>query len=263
MFYRLLLLFALLVCGEASADQPMDYRLGAGDSIHISVFRNPNLTLDARVSESGIITYPMLGELAVGGLTLDEAERKIAFALKKAEVVQEPQVNIVLSQIIGNQVSVLGEVNHPGRFALDTLNTRLSDMLARAGGVSPTGGSVAILVGKRQGKPYRKVIDLAKMFMDDNMGENVLVQGGDNIYVDFAPAYYIYGEVNQPGSYRVRRGMTVMQALAQGGGPTMRGTEKGMKLFRRGQSGDVVSFSPELTDLVKDGDVLYVKESLF
>lgn len=263
MFYRIFILLALLACGQANADQPRDYRLGAGDSIHISVFRNPNLALDTRVSESGIITYPMLGELAIGGLTLDEAERKIAFALKKAEVVQEPQVNITLSQIYGNQVSVLGEVNHPGRFALATLDTRVSDMLATAGGVAPSGATVAILVGKRQGKPYRKVIDLAKMFIDDTMGENVLVEGGDNIYVDFAPTFYIYGEVNRPGSYRVSRDMTVMQALAQGGGPSIRGTEKGIKLFRRGQNGDVVSFTPELTDLVKNGDVLYVKESLF
>ncbi|HQT26503.1 MAG TPA: SLBB domain-containing protein, partial [Burkholderiales bacterium] len=171
--------------------------------------------------------------------------------------------NITLARIIGNQVSVLGEVNHPGRFALATLNTRVSDMLARAGGVSATGANVAILVGKRQGKPYRKLVDLAKMFIDDNTAENVLVQGGDNIYVDFAPVYYVYGEVNRPGSYRVRRDMTVMQALAEGGGPTMRGTEKGMKLFRRGQNGDVVSFTPELTDLMRNGDVLYVKESLF
>ncbi|MBY0579212.1 MAG: polysaccharide export protein EpsE [Burkholderiales bacterium] len=264
MFYRGFILFLLaMLSGQANADQPRDYRLGAGDSIHINVFRNPNLSLDARVSESGIITYPMLGTIALGGLTIDEAERKMAFALKKAEVVQDPQVNITLSQIYGSQVSVLGEVNKPGRFVLATLDTRVSDMLASAGGISQAGASVVILAGKRHGKPYRKVIDIEKMFLDDKPADDVLVEGGDAIYVDTVPTFYIYGEVNHPGSYRVARDMTVMQALAQGGGATIRGTEKGMKLYRRGQNGDVVPFTPELTDLVKNGDVLYIKESLF
>jgi len=89
------------------------------------------------------------------------------------------------------------------------------------------------------------------------------VEGGDVLYVHRAPMYYIYGEVQRPGSYRVERNMTVMQALAQGGGPTMRGTQRSMKIFRRAPNGQVEQISLDLTAPVNNDDVLYVRESLF
>ena len=113
-----------------------DYPLGAGDNIRIQVFQNPDLTIEARVSENGSISYPMIGSVEIGGLPIAEAESRIASALQNGGFVKQPQVNIVLVQIRGNQVSVLGQVNNPGRFPLETLNTRVSDMLAAAGGLS-------------------------------------------------------------------------------------------------------------------------------
>ena len=87
--------------------------------------------------------------------------------------------------------------------------------------------------------------------------------GGDVIYVHRAPMFYIYGEVQRPGSYRVERGMTIRQALAQGGGPTPRGTERGLSVRRRNAEGDVETISPNLNDPVRPDDVLHVRESLF
>jgi polysaccharide export outer membrane protein len=75
--------------------------------------------------------------------------------------------------------------------------------------------------------------------------------------------FYIYGEAQRSGSYRIERGMTVMQALALGGGPTVRGTEMRLRLHRRNAQGAVEQLSPEMTDLVQPNDVIYVRESLF
>jgi polysaccharide export outer membrane protein len=75
--------------------------------------------------------------------------------------------------------------------------------------------------------------------------------------------FYIYGEAQRPGSYRIERDMTVMQALAMGGGPTPRGTQRGVKLHRRNANGVVEVLKPNLTDDVKPDDVLYINESLF
>jgi len=143
------------------------------------------------------------------------------------------------------------------------LNMHVTDMLATAGGAAGTGSDSIILVGTRDGKPFRKEIDISGLFLDTKRGDDVLVEGGDVIYVHRAPIFYIYGEVQRPGSYRVERNMTLMQALAEGGGPTLRGTQRNMKIFRRNADGKLNETSLDLTAPVNDDDVLYVRESLF
>jgi polysaccharide export outer membrane protein len=247
----------------ASSQAQPDYPLGAGDALRIQVFQNPDLTIESRVSENGSITYPLIGAVSLGGLSIAAAEKKIASALEKGGFLKQPQVNIVLLQIRGNQVSVLGQVNRPGRFPLETANTRLSDMLANAGGATVNGDDVAIVVGVRNGQTFRKQIDIASIFLAEKLQDDIVLQGGDSIYVHRAPVFYIYGEAQRSGSYRIERGMTVMQALAQGGGPTTRGSEKRLRLHRKAADGSVLQISPNLTDPVLPNDVIYVNESLF
>jgi polysaccharide export outer membrane protein len=249
---------------EKEKDRLAEYRLGAGDSIRVSVFQNPNLTLETRVGEDGAITYPLLGRITLGGGTLAAAEKKIADALDSGNFIQEPQVTILLLQTRSSQVSVLGLVNRAGRYPLDTVNTRVSEMIAIAGGVAPAGGDVAILTGERAGKPFRKEVDIVKLFADKGYAEDITVAGGDVIYVDRAPMFYVYGEVNRPGAYRLERGMTLRHALARGGGPTQRGTERNLRLHRRGADGKVeIANNPKLDDLARPEDVLHVGESIF
>lgn len=260
----LMLLAALFSITVSAQGGVQEYRLGAGDNIRITVFQNPDLMLEARVSEEGTITYPLIGVVKIGGMTIAGAERTIASALQSGNFIKQPQVNILPLQIRSNQVSVLGQVNHAGRFPLETFNTRVSEVIAIAGGISATGADVAILTGERAGKPFRKEINIPALFLDKNkVSDDIAVAGGDVIYVPRAPMYYIYGEVQRPGSYRVEDGMTVRQALVQGGGPTARGTERGLRIYRRGSDGRMETLSPDPNALVKADDVLYVGESLF
>jgi polysaccharide export outer membrane protein len=240
-----------------------DYPLGAGDSLRIQVFQNPDLTIETRVSENGAISYPLIGSVDLSGLSLAAAEKKIAAALQSGGFIQNPQVTVMLTQIRGNQVAVLGQVNRPGRFALETTNTRLSDMLANAGGATSNGDDTAIVSGERKGQPFRVQIDIATLFLGDEAQDNLVLQGGDSIYVQRAPVFYIYGEAQRPGSFRVERNMTIMQALALGGGPTARGTERRLRLNRKSADGSLVQTEPLLSDPVQANDVIYVKESLF
>jgi len=260
-----LLLAALLTLASmgAMAQAKSDYPLSAGDAIRVQVFQNPDLTIETRVSESGTITFPLIGTVDLSGLSVAAAEKKIADALEKGGFIRQPQVNIVLVQMRGNQISVLGQVNRPGRFPLETANTRLSDMLAAAGGTAPGGDDMAIVAGQRDGKAFRKVIDIPSIYLDNQMQDDIVLMGGDAIYVHRAPVFYIYGEAQRPGSFRVERGMTVMQALAQGGGPTGRGTETKLRLHRRSADGAIEQITPKLTDPVLPNDVIYVNERLF
>jgi polysaccharide export outer membrane protein len=254
---------AVVVASLAHAqERPGDYRLGPGDSIKVQVYQSPDLTVEARVNESGVVTYPLVGRVQLGGLTLTEAEGRIASALKKAQILKNPQVNINVLQVRGNQVTVLGQVQKPGRVPLETTTMRVSDVIASAGGVLPTGGEVAVVTGSRKGKPFRKEVDLSSL-MAGRMGEDFVLSPGDTVFVAKAPVFYLYGEARQPGTYRVERGMTVMQAIAQGGGITPRGSQNRLKLTRKGPDGQTVELSPKLTDPIYAGDVLFIKESIF
>jgi len=347
-FLNALIFTCVLIFAPAlSAAQSDDYQLGAGDAIRITVFQNPDLTLETRVSETGGITYPLIGAVQVGGLSAGMAEQLIAQKLKSGNFVKQPQVNIALlevrssqvavmgmvnkpglfpmvamtmrlSEVIaqaggvsvaagtgtatisgqrngtplraeidiaslsqgivqdilvrggdvvyvipGNLVSILGQVTRPGRYPLESNKMRLSEVLTLAGGLGPEASDTAIVKGMRNGNVFSKEIDIPALFLNDSYENNILMAAGDEIYVQRAPLFYIYGEAQKPGSYRIERNMTVIQALAQGGGPTNRGTQRNIKLLRRNSHGATEELTPKLTDPIRPDDVIYVRESLF
>ena len=264
--FRFLAALAALfaVASSQAQERRAEYQLGAGDAIRVLVFQNPDLTTEARVTENGSITFPIVGAVHVGGLTIPAAEQAVAAALRAQKVIEAPQVNIVLLQNRGNQVSVLGAVARPGRFPLETLDIRVSEMIAVAGGITAGGSDVAVVTGMRDGKRFRREIDIPALFLDDRGEQDMVLAGGDVIFVNTRAMFYVYGEVQKPGAYRVERGMTIRQALAAGGGPTLRGTERALCLYRDGDKpGKRECKAPDMNDAVRNGDVLYVGESIF
>jgi polysaccharide export outer membrane protein len=240
-----------------------EYRLGAGDVIRISVYQSPDLQLEARLSEAGVISFPLLGSVQLGGLSVAAAERRVADGLRTGGFVKQPQVSILVMQVRGHQASVLGQVNRPGRFPIESAEMRLTDLLASAGGVATNGADHVTVVGERNGQPYRLEVDLPALFRAGAKTEDPLILNGDTVYVSRAPIVYIYGEVQRPGALRLERGMTLLQALATGGGLTQRGTDKGIRVHRTGADGKVQVLQPDMDDSVQEGDVVYVRESLF
>jgi polysaccharide export outer membrane protein len=239
------------------------YLLGPGDLLKITVFKNTDLTLDVRVSDAGSIGYPLIGAVPVSGLTLDAAEKKIAKMLQDGGFVVNPQISILLTQGFNDLVSVIGEVNKSGRYSTEQSGGHLSGVLASAGGISPVGSEVVTVTGERNGKPFRREVDIVKMSSSGNAADDIELLGGDTVFVKKQPLFYIYGQVQKPDQYPLHSGMTVMQALATGGGVTGKGTQRGIVRHRRDASGKVKEESVSLDDDVQDKDVIYVKESLF
>jgi polysaccharide export outer membrane protein len=262
-FFAVLGLLLVLGLSLRPAFALEEYLLSPGDILKITVFKNPDLSVDARVSESGTISYPLIGTVPLSGLTLPGAEKKIAQMLRDGGFVLNPQVNILLTLAVGNQVAVLGEVNKPGRYPIEGAGGHLSGMLALAGGISPTGGDIVVVTGTRAGKPFRREVDVLKLSQNGNTAEDLELVGGDTLFVNRAPQFYIYGQVQRPGGYRLEKGMTVMQALATGGGVTGKGTSRGIVVHRRDANGKVKETSASLDEDVHDQDVIYVKESVF
>lgn len=258
----LLLGIAAMLLSIAALGQSREI-LGEGDSIRITVFQNPDLTTETRISENGTITFPLIGEISLAGLTPARAEARIAEHLVKGKFLVKPQVSLNVVQVRSRQVSVLGQVGRPGRYPLDDTSANLTDILALAGGISPTGDDNVTVTMRRDGKIVKMDVNVPTMYRAGDMSRNIRLEGGDVIFVQRAPVFYIYGEVQRAGSYRLEQAMTVMQALSLGGGVTPRGTDRGLKIRRKAPNGTFDTISARLTDPVQADDVIYVRESWF
>ena len=238
--------------------------LGVGDVMRITVFQNPDLTLEAaRISELGDINFPLVGKVVLAGITPSAAEQKIAKLLRDGGFVLRPQVTIAVAQVRSSVISVLGQVGKPGRYPIEAVGVKVSEMIAVSGGVVAGGADTVTLVGTRNGRPIKLDIDLPAILQSGKAELDIVVENNDILYVDRAPTGYIYGEVQRPGQFRLERGMTLLQVLAQSGGVTGRGTERGIKVHRRDASGNVTVIDLQMNDPVVRDDVIYVKESLF
>ena len=236
--------------------------IGVGDQVRVSVFRHPDLVADTRVTDQGTIFFPLVGEVRVAGLSPQQAGKRIADELTRGKYVVNPEVQFSIATVNRRQVSVLGNVAKPGRYPIDSVNRRVTDFVAAAGGTSATGADSVTVVQVRNGVETKTDVDLEQMFRSGNVGANLELAPGDTIYVHRAPMIYVGGEVNKAGAYRLEPHMTVMQAIALGGGINPRGTERGVQIHRKDGTG-VKKIGVRMTDELRPDDVIYVKESLF
>lgn len=252
-----LLVSGLLVSCLAHAD----YLLGPGDMVRVTVYGSPDLGTETRITQGGTLTFPLLGAVPVGGMSVAQSEKKIASMLEEGGFVKQAQVNIMVSQFASQQVSILGDVLKPGRYPLEHAST-LIEVLALAGGISPNGADMVTVLSGHEGNTEKHDYDLPELLRKGE-GVSIMINANDIIYVPHAPMYYIYGEVQRPGQFRLERNMTVAQALATGGGLTMRGTERGLRIKRRNAAGVLETIAVKADDLLDKDDVLLVRESLF
>jgi polysaccharide export outer membrane protein len=239
-------LLALAAPGLAQTE-----KLGVGDAVRVTVFQQPDLTTETRISERGTIAMPLIGEVKLAGMSQAEAGARIAEEFKRGQFLKKPQVSVSLTTLRSRQVSVLGMVARPGRYALDDTSSQLADVIAAAGGIAPGGSDTVVVL--REGKEHKVNVP----------GKRFALKGGDTVNVERAPVFYIYGEVTRSGAYRIEPDMTVMQAIAAGGGITPRGSDRRLKLRRPDAKGKLVETDAKLHDRVRADDVIIVKESLF
>lgn len=264
-----LLLAAIAMAAPAGAQpQSADTRqsketLGAGDSIRITVFQNQDLTTETRLSPRGSIVFPLIGEVALDGLTPAQAGSRIADQLKRGRYIVNPQVAVAIVQVRSRQVHVLGQVLRPGTYVLEDTGSRLTDILTLAGGISPTGADTVTIAKRRGSNPEKYEINIPAIFNGGDSASNIEIESGDTLFVERAPVFYIYGEVQRAGAYRLEPHMIVMQALSLGGGLTARGTERGIGIHRREPGGQFRKLDAKLTDAVRADDIVFVRESLF
>jgi len=236
--------------------------LGVGDSVSVQVYGRPELTITTYVADDGSIPVPLAGRVHVAGLAPADAAEHIAAAYRDAKFLIDPQVTVLLLQSRSQLVSVLGAVQHPGRYVVEA-NSTVMDLLAQAGGVAENGARVVYLMrAGADGALERTALDLNGLSRSGVPLPSATLRGGDSVFVPQAEQFYVYGEVSAPNMYRLEPGMTVEQAISRSGGVTARGSRKRIEIRRREGDG-YVTRAGELAELVHAEDVIRVKERIF
>jgi polysaccharide export outer membrane protein len=132
----------ILLTSIAAAQQVTDYVLGPGDQVAISVFGEPDLSVEFTLGDSGALNYPFLGEIRVAGLTMPELETRIADGLR-GDYLINPDVTVSITQY--RPFFLNGEVRRPGGYSYQPGLT-LEKALALAGGLSPRAARSKIVV---------------------------------------------------------------------------------------------------------------------
>ena len=246
-------------------------RIGTGDVVRITVFGQPDLSAEVGVNEKGELPVALVGNVQVAGLTTSEAAAKVAQAFKTGGFLVKPEVSLDIIQLRSQLVAVLGEVRQPGRYPIPGKLSVL-ELLATAGGLTDMAESTVTLLRKPEGSgeagegggeriPIR-LGDAEGAGPASRTPLDVQLQPGDVVYVNRKKLFYIHGEVNRPGAYPMEPGMTVMRAIALGGGMTIRGSLRRVDV-NRSADGKSQSIRSPLTAPVQAGDTVYVNESLF
>lgn len=230
------------------------YVVGIADVLDVSMVGSEEFRGRVTVQQDGTIQLPYVGTLRAQDKTLLDLGREIAAALTKGGYYVDPAIQVTVSQITARYVTVLGEVSNPGLIPVDRAY-RASEMIARVGGLKPTGAETFYL--RRDGGPEIPLTMEAIARGGDQA--DPFVNPGDKIFVPEAPTFYIYGQVNSPGTYPIQNNMSLRMALARGGGLTSLGSDRRVTVVRKGE--ELKKYS--LSDPIADDDVIVVGERFF
>ncbi len=229
-----------------------EYVVGPEDVIEIEVVGQPDRTR-ARVYTDGTVQLNLIGKIAASGKTTRQLGLDIAAALKAGGFYANPTINVEVATFSSRYVTVLGAVGAPGLVPINR-PYRMSEIMARVGGVQDRAADF-LIVRSENGAENRYSID--KLATGD-MSQDPLVQPGDKIFFPVAEIFYISGQVHSPGSYPIRSGMTMRQAIGRAGGLTDSGTDRRMGVNRTGKK-----MKLDADAKVEPNDVIVVGERLF
>jgi polysaccharide biosynthesis/export protein len=246
-----------------------DAPVGPRDIIAIRVFQDPNFNSTVTVTEEGTVTLNPLGKVPVAGLTLTQIEQRIK-GLLEARFLNKADVTVDLIEAGSKPISVIGAVSRPGRIGI-TGNITLMQAITAAGGLAPGyGRNLYVLRTGSNGLTEQIAIDIDELMVNGNPDANLPLRANDviNIPVESMINVYVLGEVMKPGKvqFRTSQRPTLLQALAEAGGPTDRASRS--VLLKRGNETKPYNYSRivdgKSSDVVlQDGDTIYIKGSFF
>lgn len=203
-----------------------EYRVGPQDVLNIVVWEHPELTIPAgeqrpvekaghRVNSDGAIFYPYVGIMKVAGKTSDQI--RVELTHKLSRYIKRPQLDVSVVAFNSQKVYVSGQVKQPGIQPVSDVPMHVADAINTAGGADEM-ADITNVVLTRNGK--KQVLNLVALYSFGDISQNILLRGGDIIYVpeNTTNKVYVMGEVNKPAALPLADGrMTLAEALSTGG----------------------------------------------
>ena len=236
----------------AVADQ--SYILGPDDVIELEVLGRADFRTRAKIGQDGKILLPYIGSIEASNRTTQQLSEEVARALENGGFFARPILRVEVVSFSSRYVTVLGAVANPGLVPINK-PYRLSEILARVGGISPSGADY-IVVRPEQGPEKRLSI---KALVTGDVSQDPLVAPGDKIFLPQAETFYVSGQVKAPGAFALGLDMTLRMAIAKAGGVTELGSMRRIKINRRGEKLKRI----DLDDKIQAGDVIDVGERIF
>jgi polysaccharide export outer membrane protein len=247
-----------------SADAaPTKYLLGPQDLVKITVLDEAELSNNYRVDTDGFITFPYIGRVASGGLSLGELEDRIKSMLSQGYL-KNPQVRVEIDQYKSQSIMVSGEVRSPGKITMSGTMTVLEALAAAGSPNSAASSELTIARPKKPGadQPDSEIVRVNWKDLQLGKGTDVGIQDGDLINVPKAQTFFMTGQVRNSGSFVLEPGTTVQQAIAMAGGLSERGSDRRITASRL-VKGKLVDVSLKLSDKVQAGDTITVQQRIF
>jgi polysaccharide export outer membrane protein len=238
----------------SSDDTSQTYILGPSDVIEVSVLGRPDFTTKGRIGEDGNLKLPYLGSVKVSDRTAAQLSDDLAKALLAGGYYVHPIVKVDIVSYASRYVTVLGNVTTPGLVPVDR-PYRLSEIMARVGGVKETGADYVVFRPKQGAERHISIEALAT----GDLNEDPYVSPGDKIYSPEAELFYVSGQVKSPGGYPMKPNLTMRMAVSRAGGVTDAGSLSSITVTRAGKKLTHV----DLDSKVMSGDVLVIGERLF
>lgn len=195
---------------------PADYVMGPGDELSVQLFGSQNRTLQLIVTRDGVVNFPELGPIRVGGMTFNAARRAIEARVEQGMI--GVQASVAMGDTRGIRVFVLGEAKLPGSYTVPGLATMTTALFA-SGGVKPI-GSLRDIQLKRQGQVVRR-LDLYDLLIRGDTSDDAKLLPGDVIFIPpVGPTVAVDGEVKRPGLYELRDETSIADVVRMAGGFT-------------------------------------------
>lgn len=227
--------------GSALGTVPPDFdklKLAPGFLLNLNVLDDSDFTGFFRVDEQGNIAVPVLGAIHVAGQTATEARLQIRQKLLDEKLLNDPQVDLAVVEYTPPEVTIVGEVNSPGKFPL-LVPHKLVDVLSLAGGPSQLAGNeVEIASGEPGAQP--QLVRYSRTSNPKDV-ENVIVHPGDTVLVERAGIVYVLGSVTRPGGFVMQEegSLNLLQAVSLAGGTSPTASTGSVILLRRNSDGSV------------------------
>jgi polysaccharide export outer membrane protein len=220
---------SLIAPAIPAQQQGVEYTIGAGDLVRISVWRHADLDRDVNVNSNGAITFPPVGEINAAGLTPSALSREIVLRLRDYTR-ETTQVTVSVERFNSRAVFLTGQVMSPGRYSFEAIPDILQ-LMSMAGGPLPGADLSSVSIMRpSMGGPEIINVDLGAYMRGQRSTPLPQLMPGDTIEVPSIISsgglagpgmVYIFGEVNTPGAFPVSERVDLLQLIALAGGTTI------------------------------------------